>query len=180
MSIGQWIVLAAAAVTVFWMVGAHNRLVAMRSAIGRAFGQVDELMERRLASAKALVEAARQALAGEPDAIDAWLAALAASSQAAAALRLHPADADPAAALAASEAALAARATRVMALLEQRQDQLDDVAAAQQALLQDLQSRLAFARQLFNDATQAYNAAAQELPTRWLTRLYRFGPAGRL
>lgn len=180
MSIGQWVVLAAAAVIIFWMVGAYNRLVALRSAIGEAFRQVDELMQRRHDAAKALADAARQALAGEPDAIDAWLSALAASSKAAAALRLHPADAEPASALAASESILAAHAARVMALLEQQQERLDASAIGERNALHEVQSRLGFARQLFNEAAQAYNAAAQELPTRWLTRLYRFGLAGRL
>ncbi|MCC7100378.1 MAG: LemA family protein, partial [Rubrivivax sp.] len=47
MSTGQWIVLAAAAVIVFWMVGGYNRLVAMRSTIGEACRQLDELLLRR-------------------------------------------------------------------------------------------------------------------------------------
>mgnify|MGYP003533621586 CR=1 FL=1 len=37
MTAGQWASLAVAAVPAFWMVGAYNRLVALRSAIGSAF-----------------------------------------------------------------------------------------------------------------------------------------------
>jgi LemA protein len=40
--------------------------------------------------------------------------------------------------------------------------------------------RLAFARQLFNDAAQTYDAALVQFPTRLLVRLFGFGPAGRL
>jgi LemA protein len=75
MSVGQWTSLALAAVLVFWMVGAYNRLVAMRTAIGDAFRQVDELVQRRAAAAIALVNIARDEMPSEQTALDAWLAA---------------------------------------------------------------------------------------------------------
>ena len=46
--------------------------------------------------------------------------------------------------------------------------------------LEELEPRLGFARQLFNDAAQAYNDAARQFPTRLLTHLFGFGTAGRL
>jgi LemA protein len=90
MSAGQWVALAAAAVLVFWMVGAYNRLVAMRTAIGDAFRLVDELVQRRAAAAITLAARAQDAMASEQGALDAWLAAQTASRQAADALRVRP------------------------------------------------------------------------------------------
>jgi LemA protein len=40
-------VLAGAAVLVFWRVGGYNRLVALRTGLGAAYAQVDELLQRR-------------------------------------------------------------------------------------------------------------------------------------
>jgi LemA protein len=41
-------------------------------------------------------------------------------------------------------------------------------------------ARLAFARQLFNEAAEAYNAAIALFPTRLLVPMFRFGKAGRI
>lgn len=181
MSRGQWISLAVAAVLVFWMVGAYNRLVALRTAIGDAFRQVDDLVQRRAAAATALVEAARDAMQAEQSALDAWLAAQTTSRKAAEALRARPVMAPLAAALVAAEPPLLATGARVMALLEQHPQVLAHPAtAAQVATLREVEARLGFARQLYNEAAQTYNDAARQFPTRLLARLYGFGTAGRL
>jgi LemA protein len=181
MSAGQWVALAAAAVLVFWMVGAYNRLVAMRTAIGDAFRLVDELVQRRAAAAITLAARAQDAMASEQGALDAWLAAQTASRQAADALRVRPVVATLAARLAATEAPLAATGARVMALLEQHPAILaEPTAAAHLATLRETEARLIFARQLFNEAVQTYNEAVRLFPTRLLARLYGFGTAGRL
>jgi LemA protein len=181
MSSGQWAVLAMAAVLAFWMVGAYNRLVAMRTAIGESYRQVDELVQRRAAAAIALAGRAREALASEQGALDAWLQAQTASRGAADAMRQRPVRADLAAALVAAEATLAAAGARVLALLEQHPPLLADATAATHlATLREVEARLGFARQLFNEAAQAYNDAVRQVPTRLLARLYGFGTAGRL
>ena len=46
--------------------------------------------------------------------------------------------------------------------------------------LREAEPRLGFARQLFNEAVQAYNDAVRLFPTRLLARLFGFGTAGRL
>ena len=181
MSGAQWTVLAVAAVLVFWMVGGYNRLVALRTTIGQAFAQIDELVQRRNAAAIALVSAARPAMVAEQSALDAWLAAQAAARTAADALRARPVVADRAAALQSAEPPLAAATARVMALLDQHPEVLSEATtAAHVATLREIDARLGFARQLFNEAAQAYNDAARQFPTRLLTRLYGFGTAGRL
>jgi LemA protein len=174
-------VLAAAAVIVFWMVGGYNRLVALRTGLGAAYAQVDELLQRRGAAVSALVTALRMPLAGESSALDALLAAQAQVASAADALRARPVMASHAAALVAAESLMTSGASRVLALVEQHPDLLaaPDIAPPL-ATLRDLPARLGFARQLYNDAAAAYNAAARQFPTRLLTRLYGFGTAGRL
>lgn len=188
MSTGQWLILAAAAVLAFWLVGAYNRLVAMRTAIGDAARQVDDLVHRRAAAADALAVQARLLLASEIGALDAWLLAHTAARKATDALRQRPVRATLAAAVATAEAALAAGTARVLALLDQQAPATEaaaptpaaGAATAHLATLSEAQARLVFARQVFNEAADRYNLAAGEIPTRWLARLYGFEPAGRL
>jgi LemA protein len=173
--------LVAAAVLVFWMVGAYNRLVSLRSAIGRAWRNVDELLKRRHAAADGLVAALREPMAAEAGALDALGAAQAQVQTAANALTARPVMAGLATAVVAAEAAWASASARVLALLEQHADlrTQPEVAVAVETL-KDCAARLVFARQVFNEASQGYNEAARQLPTRLLTRMFGFGTAGRV
>lgn len=173
--------LAAAAVLVFWMVGAYNRLVGLRNKVGTAWQQVDEVLLRRGEAVAPLVAALRDGLVGEGAALDALLTAQAQVAAAADALRPRPVIAEAAQALTRADALMAAATARVLALLDLQVElrHAETVAPHAQAL-REAEPRLAFARQLFNDAVQAYNDAARQWPTRLLTRLFGFGTAGRL
>ena len=177
----QWAVLALAAVAVFWMVGAYNRLVALRNAIGGACGQIDLAVKHRGAALVPLVAALREPLAGEQGALDAFVAAHDQTALALAALCSQPVARASAASWVRAETALAAASSRVMALLEQQPALVAAPAvAALVATWREGESQLAFARRVFDAAAQAYNDAAQQPPTSWLLRLFGFGPAGLL
>ncbi len=181
MSEGQIGSLVVAAIIVFWMVGAYNRLVALRSVIGSTFGQVDEVLQRRGAAAVALAGVLRPALTGEQGALDALLAAQAQVRAAADVLRTRPVMRDHASALVLAEASMSSASSRVLALLEQHPALLAGVDVAPPvATLRESAAQLAYARQVFNDAALTYNAAARQFPTRLLARLYGFGTAGRI
>jgi LemA protein len=181
MSTDQLLLLAGAALLVFWMLGAHNRLVALRNDISAAGAQVDEPLQRRGAALVPLVLALRTHLPDEQSALDTALAAQVQLQSAADALRARPAQAPRAAALAGAEATLHAALSRLLALVEQRGDLAgaDDL-AAHLAALRDATQRLGFARQMFNDAVRRYNEAAHQFPTRLLSSLFGFGAAGTL
>jgi LemA protein len=181
MSHGQIAMLAAAAVLVLWMVGAYNRLVVLRNVIKQAWAKVDDALHQRAAAAVPLLEALRGPLAAEQGALDRLQAAQHETTRAAAVMAGLPVDEAHASAWVASEAALAAAASRVLALLEYSDDarQAPDV-QAQATLWREAQARLVFARQLFNEAAEEYNAAIAQFPTRLLVSMFRFGPAGRL
>jgi len=181
MSQAQWLGVGVCALLMFWVIGAYNRLVAMRTAIGAVYAQVDDLIQRRAAAAHALAAATHDEMIGEHSAIEAWLAAQDQCRQAADALRARPVLASLAAALVAAEAPLAAAGARVMALLEQRPRVLgDNSATTHVATLRETEARLVFARQMFNEAAQTYNDAVRLFPTRLLARAFDFGTAGRL
>jgi LemA protein len=177
----QLLLIATAALLVFWMLGAHNRLVALRNAIIAAWAQVDEPLRRRAVALTALVAGLREHLPDENSALDAALAAQSQLQAAADALGARPALAPRAVALAAAESGLAAALSRLLALLEQRRDlAMADDLAPHLATLRDAMQRLVFARQLFNDAVRSYNEAAHQFPTRLLAGLFGFGAAGTL
>ncbi|HPO20734.1 MAG TPA: LemA family protein, partial [Rubrivivax sp.] len=155
--------------------------VGHRNAIVGACAQFDEPLQRRAAALRALLEALREPLAGEAGALDALAAAQARAQAAAEALRARAALAAHASAFAAADAALAAAQSRVLALAEQQRELAADEGLAKlRAVLGDAAQRLGFARQLFNDAVLAYNAAVRQFPARLLAALFGFGPAAPL
>jgi LemA protein len=181
MSTEQIVLVALAALLVFWALGAHNRLVELRNQIIAAWAQVDEPLRRRAAAVTPWVGGLRAHLPDEQGALDAVLSALAQVQAEADALRARPALAPRAAALATADSALSAALSRVLALVEHRADLVADASLAPHvAALHEATQRLSFARQLFNDAATSYNAAAHQFPTSLLARLFGFGAAGLL
>ena len=178
MSGGQLVALLLAATLVFWMVGAYNRLVALRNAVGAAWAVLDEVLQRRGENVAQSLAALRAPLADESDALDALLAAQSRVAAAADAMRAQPLTPPLPAALSAAEAVLAPAAVLVQALSESRSGVLAGAgAAAALQALRDAEPRVDIARQAFNASVAAYNAAVRQRPTRWLAQLYRFSEA---
>ncbi len=175
-----WPWLAMLALLGFWMLGAYNRLVALRAAILSAWGGVDQLLKTRSQVVLALLAAVTDRLQGEE-------AALAAADQAQAALQqaldgLGQRLADPAAvaALAEADGVLAGRLARLVALAEQQPGlRTDSSVGAPLQALHAMAPQLHFARQQFNDAGQHYDLALAQFPTRLLRPVFGFNPAGR-
>jgi len=177
----QIVALVLAAVAVFWALGAYNRLVALRNAIGQAWGRVEEAQRQRAAVVAPLVAALREPLVAEHGALDALLAAQGASTQATTAMSARHAPAAAAAQWLAAESALTATASRVFALLEQQPALVaqEPVAGLVQTW-RELAPRLSFARQLFNEAVSSYDEALAQFPTRLLVPLFGLRRAGRI
>jgi LemA protein len=171
--------LVIAAVLVFWVIGAYNRLVAMRNDIAQAWGKVQIALDQRAAAADPLVLALREPMAAEQGALDTWQAAHADAAKAALSLSARAVDEAAAQAWVAAESSLAAAASRMLALLDQHADlRLQDPVASLAAGWRDAQARLPFARQLFNEAAQAYNQALDVFPTHWVATGFKLRRAG--
>jgi LemA protein len=181
MSNEQWLVIGAVALLVFWMLGAHNRLVALRNQIGAAWTQFEAALQRRSSAIAPLLDALRAPMAEAQPLLDTVLKAQAEVQSAAERLRPRPAIAPAARELAAADAALSTALGELLGAIE-RQPALSEHAelAPHLQTLAEAAPRLDFARQLFNDAARDYNDAAQQFPTRWLTRLFGFGLAGEI
>lgn len=177
-----WIALGVAAVLGFWVLGAYNRLVALRNAVAAAWAQADEAQRRRGEGTEQLVAALRAPLADEQGALDALWAAQAASARAAGAMSARPLVQTNALAWAEAERLLVAAAARVFALAEGQAEALADNAAVAEARAawSEGDQRLRFARQLFNDAAAAYDEAIAVFPTSVLSPAFGFRAAGRL
>lgn len=169
------------AVLGLWMLGAHNRITALRSAILAAWTQVDAVLQARAQALATLLTAAAAPLASESAALEAVSNAQAQVLVAADALRRTPVSHEAVADLGKADAVLAAVLVRLLALVEQQPAlQADPQVTEPLRTLRELPPRLTFARQMFNEAGAAYNAATTQFPTRLLGSLMRFGQAGRL
>jgi LemA protein len=181
MSGGQMISLAIAAAIVFWMVGAYNRLVSLRNAIGVAWAQFEEPLLRREQVLTPLLVHLREPLAAEHSALDAVVGALAQLRSAAEAVRARPVQVAAPQAFVVQEAQLAAVLARLLALVDQQPGLRDAAEVAERvAEVQAATQRMASARQWFNDVAASYDAAIRQWPTRALVPWFGFGPAGRL
>ena len=173
-----WAVLLA--VLGLWTLGAYNRTTALKAAVLAGWTTLDAALQDRAQAVAALLQATAEPLAAEAAARDAVAQALAQAQAAADVVRRAPATADPVADLGKADAVLAAVLVRLVALVEQQPALLADPAVAEpMQVLKVAPGRLAFARQVFNEAGAAYNAATSQFPTRLLGSLLRFGRAGR-
>ena len=164
-----------------WMLGAHNRVTALRAAVLAAWAPVDQVLTGRGQALVALLAAAAEPLAGEAAALDAVAQAQAQVQAAQEQVRRRPVDRGSVADLSKADAVLAAVLVRLLALVDQQAPLRADEAVRQcLAQIKDAPDQLAFARQLFNQAGAAYNDATQQFPTRLLGSVFRFGEAGRL
>lgn len=181
MPVSQITLLAIAAITVFWAVGAYNRLIRLRNEIGNAFAQIDVQLKRRHDLIPNLVEVARKYLEHERDTLERVIAARAQAMAATELVKARPNQADPIKSLGVAEATLAGAMGRFQAVVEAYPELKAD------ATLQDLreelthtENKVAFSRQLFNDATLDYNNAAHQFPANLVAGLFRFQTAEML
>lgn len=173
-----WVVVA---VLVFWAVGAYNRLVRLRNAIGNAFAQIDVQLKRRYDLIPNLVETARKYIAHERETLEAVIAARNQARTAAEHARVRPTSAGSVGALAIAEQALEGTLARLMAVVENYPElKADQTLRELSEELTSTENKVAFARQAFNDAALDYNNAAQQFPTNLIARLFGFKEAGML
>jgi LemA protein len=178
------LIIAALVVLALWMLGAHNRVTGLRGSIVVAWDLIDPLLRRRAQILKALVETLREQLADEKGSFDAAFAAQGELDSAMAAVSRKRASAVSVQTLAVADAALTTAMTRLHSLGEQaaRSHDAEDGGVSTRAALAELaeiEPRLRFARQSFNDAVTAYNQAIVQFPTRLLMSLFSFEPGSR-
>jgi LemA protein len=173
--------IAAAALLFFWGVGAYNRLMSLRNAIGEAFAQLDAHLKDRGEVCDKLLAAVAPRLPSEQATFDALTTAQAESRAAAQASRAKPWAPDPVGTLAVASALHAAALTRLMSLLDHQAElRSEPEIDALVSELKLIERQRAFSRQVFNQAVSQYNEALHQFPTRVLANVYGFREARSL
>ncbi len=181
MNTTAWTVFAVSALLLFWAVGARRRLTGLRQEVLAGWARIAEALSPRDAVVEPLVARLRGPLVAEQGALDAFLAAAAQARQGAAAVGARPLDATLVRQWVVAEAALAATAARLTALVAQQpllseQPEVTTLIAT----WQEAGGKLAYARQRFNEAAETYNGAIALFPTSLLARLGGLVPVGKV
>ncbi|HEX5373334.1 MAG TPA: LemA family protein [Aquabacterium sp.] len=181
MSATQIITLAALALLFFWGVGAYNRLVRLRNEITNAFAQIDVQLKRRHDLIPNLVEVARKYLVHERETLERVTAARNQAIAACDLVRSRPSQAGPVKSLALAEDVLSAAMRGFNAVVESYPElQADETLQRLSEELTHTENKVAFSRQLFNDATLDYNNAAQAFPANLVAGVFGFKEAAML
>jgi LemA protein len=145
--------------------GAYNSLIRRRNEVDNAWSQIDVQLKRRLDLIPNLVETVKGYAAHEKTALEAVISArnsaMAASS-------------DPHAQAAADNVVTGAL-RQLFALSEAYHDlKANQGFVSLQEELANTESRIAYARQFYGDAVEAYNTAIQKFPTVFIARSFSF------
>ena len=161
-----------------WVVGAYNRLVALRNRFKNAFAQIDVQLKRRYDLIPNLVETAKGYIKHERGTLEAVIAARNAASAANVRAAQSPGDAAAMKELSGAETALTGTLGRLFAVAEAYPDLKANT--TMMALMEELTStenKVAFARQAYNDAVMGYNTQRETFPTNMIGGPFNFGPA---
>jgi LemA protein len=161
-----------------WVVGAYNRLVALRNRFKNAFAQIDVQLKRRYDLIPNLVETAKGYIKHERGTLEAVIAARNAASAANVRAAQSPGDATAMKELSGAETALTGTLGRLFAVAEAYPDLKANT--TMMALMEELTStenKVAFARQAYNDAVMGYNTQRETFPTNMISGPFNFGPA---
>ena len=161
-----------------WVVGAYNRLVALRNRFKNAYAQIDVQLKRRYDLIPNLVETAKGYIKHERGTLEAVVAARNAASAANVRAAQNPGDAAAMKELSGAETALTSTLGRLFAVAEAYPDLKANT--TMMALMEELTStenKVAFARQAYNDSVMAYNTQRETFPTNMIAGPFNFGPA---
>ncbi len=161
-----------------FVIGAYNKLVALRNRFKNAYAQIDVQLRRRYDLIPNLVETAKGYMKFERETLEAVIRARNAASAANVAAGRNPGDAAAMKELATAETNLSGVLGRLFALSEA----YPDLKANQNMLrlmeeLTSTENKVAFARQAFNDAVMAYNTQRETFPTNLIAGTFNFAPA---
>jgi len=161
-----WIVLVVVAVLVVFTVVVYNGLVRKRNEVDNAWSQIDVQLKRRLDLIPNLVETVKGYATHEREALEAVVTARS-HAMAAGATPHEQAQVD-------NEITGALR--QLFALAEAYPDlKANQGFVSLQEELANTESRIAYARQFYGDAVEAYNNAIQAIPGVLVAKLFGFG-----
>ncbi len=152
---GTVLFLALVAACFLWLIGAFNRLIALRGQVQNGWKQIDVQLKRRHDLIPNLVDTVKGALQFERGTLDAVIQA-----------RARAIGATGVKDVARAEGELTQALGKLFALTEAYPDlkSLGNVSQLQEELT-STENRIAFSRQHYNDVATNYNVAQQQFPT---------------
>jgi LemA protein len=181
MHLSQIITLSLLALLIFWAVGAYNRLVKLRNDITNAFAQIDVQLKRRYDLIPNLVEVSRKYLEHEREILERLAAARSQVMAACDLVRARPGQAGPVKSLGLAEEVMDSALRGFSAVVESTPELKADAMLTQlNEELTHTENKVAFSRQLFNDATMEFNNAIEQFPTSLIAGPFGFRVAPML
>ena len=172
------VITALALITVLFVVGLYNKLVALRNRFKNAYAQIDVQLKRRYDLIPNLVETAKGYLKHERGTLEAVIAARNAASSANVRAAANPGDPAAMQQLVAAEGSLSGALGRLFALSEA----YPDLKANQNMMqvseeLTSTENKVSFARQAYNDSVMVYNTQREVFPSSIIAGMFNFAPA---
>lgn len=170
-----FVVLAILLLPAFFAIGLYNSLVRLRNRYRNAFAQIDVQLKRRYDLIPNLVETARAFMTHEKDTLEAVIRARNAAHQARQSAAEHVGDAASMAALAQADSGLGTVMGRLLAVSESYPELRSNQNMLQlQEELTSTESKVAFARQAYNDAVMHFNNKIESFPSNLIANAFNF------
>lgn len=158
---GSILFLVVIAVVIGWVIGAYNKLIALKGQTENAWKQIDVQLKRRHDLIPNLVEAVKGAMEFEKETLEAVIEA----RNQAVNIQAGAMPTGGVQQLAAAEAALSSALSRFNLVVERYPDLKATTNVGQlQEELTSTENRVSFARQLYNDTATTYNVKQQQFP----------------
>lgn len=171
-----FVILAILVLPVIFVIGLYNGLVKLRNRYKNAFSQIDVQLKRRHDLIPNLVETVKAFMQHERETLEAVIQARNAATSARE--RADAGDASSIQTLAAAEAGLGGALGRLFALSESYPELRSSQNMLQlQEELTSTESKVAFARQSYNDAVMNYNNKLEVFPSNFIAGMFNFVPA---
>lgn len=172
------IVLALIMIPVLFVIGIYNGLIRQRNKYRNAFAQIDVQLKRRHDLIPNLVETAKAYMSHERETLEAVIQARNAAESARTSASPDGSGGGDLARLAAAESGLGGMLGKFFALSEAYPDLRSNQNMLQlQEELTSTESKVAFARQAYNDAVMHFNNKLETFPSNFIAGMFRFVPA---
>jgi LemA protein len=161
-----------------FVIGAYNRLVALRNRYKNAYAQIDVQLKRRYDLIPNLVETAKCYIEHERETLEAVIKARNMAFSASQTAAANPGDASAVKNLMSAESGLAGAMSRLMVVSEA----YPDLKANQNMMqlteeLTSTENKISFARQAYNDSVMACNTQRETFPTNLIANTFNFASA---
>lgn len=171
------IIISLGLATVF-VIGLYNGLVKLRNRYKNAFAQIDVQLKRRHDLIPNLVETAKGFMKHERETLEAVITARNQASDARQAATANPGEPTAMNNLAQAESGLGGVMGRLFALSEGYPELRSNQNMLQlQEELTSTESKVAFARQAYNDAVMHFNNKIEVFPSNFIAGMFKFVPA---